>query len=101
MVPLDTLRIRYFAHIHSSISYGTIFWGSSSYANKVFILQKKIITNAKSRDSCREVFKNMEIMTYSQYIGGFFKKFPNFYIFAGNGEGGRSSNWSCLRVSCD
>ena len=34
-------------------------------------------------------------------IRGFFKKFPHFYIFAGNGEGGRSSNWSCLRVSCD
>jgi len=38
----------------------------------VFILQKKIIriiTNNKPRDSRREVFKNMEIMTlYSQYI---------------------------------
>ena len=71
-VPLGTLRIIYFAHIHSIISYGTIFWGGSSYANKVFILQKKIIriiTNTKPRDSCREVFKNMEIMTlYSQYI---------------------------------
>ena len=43
-----------------------------SYANKVFILQKKIIriiTNTKPRDSCREAFRNMEIMTlYSQYI---------------------------------
>jgi hypothetical protein len=39
---------------------------------KVFILQKKItriITNTRPRDSCREAFKNMEIMTlYSQYI---------------------------------
>jgi len=34
-------------------------------------------------------------------LRGFFKKFPHFYIFAGNGEGGRSSNWLCLRVSCD
>jgi len=31
-----------------------------------------------------------------QDIRGIFKKFPHFYIFAGNGEGGRSSNWSCL-----
>jgi hypothetical protein len=48
------------------------FWGSSYYANKVFILQKKIIgiiTNIRPRDSCRKAFKNMEIMTlYSQYI---------------------------------
>jgi len=33
IVPLDTLRIIYFAHIHSIISYGIIFWGSSSYTN--------------------------------------------------------------------
>jgi hypothetical protein len=70
-VPVDTLRVIYFAHMHSIIRYGIIFWGSSSYANKVFIIQKKIIriiTNTRPRDSCREVFKNMEIMTiYSQY----------------------------------
>jgi len=38
---------------------------------KVFILQKKIIriiTDTRPRDSCREVFKVMEILTYSQYI---------------------------------
>jgi hypothetical protein len=71
MVPIDTLRVIYFAHIHSIISYGTIFWGSSYYANKVFILQKeiiRIITNTRPGDSCRKAFKNMEIMTYSQYI---------------------------------
>jgi hypothetical protein len=72
IVPVNILRVIPFAHIHSIISYGIIFGGSSSYANKVFILQKKIIkiiTNTRPRDSCREVFKNMEIMTfYSQYI---------------------------------
>ena len=40
--------------------------------------------------------ENVELL-----VRGIFKKFPHFYIFAGNGEGGRSSNWSCLRVSCD
>jgi hypothetical protein len=54
------------------ISYGIILGGSSYYATKVFLLQKKIIriiTNTRSRDSCRKAFKNMEIMTlYSQYI---------------------------------
>jgi hypothetical protein len=72
IVLVDTLRVIYFAHIHSIISYGIIFWGSSYYANKVFILQKKIIRiviNTRPRDVCREAFKNMEIMTlYSQYI---------------------------------
>jgi len=66
------LREIYFTHIHSIISYGIIFWGSSSYDNKVLIFQKKIIriiTNTRPGDSCREVFKSMEIMTlYSQYI---------------------------------
>jgi len=90
-VPLDTLRIIYFAHIHSIISYGIIFWGSSSYANKVFILQKKIIriiTNTKSRDSYREVFKNMEIMTlYSQYVYSLILyTVNNKYLFNTNNE---------------
>jgi hypothetical protein len=66
IVPEDMLRVIYFAHIHAIISYGIIFWGSSYYANKVFILQKKIIgtmTNTKPRDSCWEAFKKLEIMT--------------------------------------
>ena len=42
IVPIDTLRVIYFAHMHTIISYGIIFLGSSSYANKVFILQKKL-----------------------------------------------------------
>jgi hypothetical protein len=47
------------------------FWGRSSNVNKLFILQKKIvriITNSRVRESCREAFKNMQIMTlYYQY----------------------------------
>jgi hypothetical protein len=52
--------------------YGVIFWGNSSYAKKIFILQNKIIriiSNAGPRDCCREIFKSMLILTlYSQYI---------------------------------
>ena len=55
-----------------AISYGIIFWGNSSAAKNVFLLQKEILTiiaNKKSRDSCRVLFKNLRIMTlYSQYI---------------------------------
>jgi len=91
IVPTDTLRVIYFAHIHSIISYGIIFWGSSSYANKVVILQKKIIriiTNTRPRDSCREVFKGMEILTlYSQYIYSLlFYTINNKHLFDTNNE---------------
>ena len=69
---IDMLRVIYFAHIHSIVSYGIIFLGSSSHANTVFILQTKIIriiTNTRRRDFCSEVFKSMEIMPlYSQYM---------------------------------
>ena len=43
----------------------------------------------------------VHLLTAYSNIQGFFKKFPHFYIFAGNGEGSSSSNWSCLRGSCD
>jgi hypothetical protein len=71
-LPIETLKIIYFAHIHTIMSYGVIFWGNSSYAKKVPVLQKKIIriiTNTRPRDSCREIFRNMQIMTlYSLHI---------------------------------
>ena len=66
----DTLKIIYFAHIHSILSYAIILGGNSSYINKVFILKKiiRIITNT-IRDSCRELFKDIQILLmYSQYI---------------------------------
>jgi hypothetical protein len=91
VVPIDTLRVIYFAHIHSITSYGIIFWGSSSYANKVFILQNKIIriiTNTKPQDSCREVFKNMEIMMlYSQHkYSSILHTLNNKHLFTTNKE---------------
>ena len=51
---------KYYAYIHSILSYGIIFWGRSSNVNKLFILQKKIvriITNSRVRESCREALK--------------------------------------------
>jgi hypothetical protein len=57
--------------MYSSLSYSIICWGSSSNDSKLFILEKRInrmITNTGVRESCREAFKNMEIITYSQYI---------------------------------
>jgi hypothetical protein len=60
LVSFETLRQIYYAHVHSIMSYGIIFWGGSSNAKKMFILQKKIlriITNTKPRDSCQEIIK--------------------------------------------
>ena len=70
-LPIDTLKIIYFTHIHTIMSYGVILWGNSPSAKKVFLLQKKIIriiTNTRPRESCKEIFKNMQMMLYSQYI---------------------------------
>ena len=53
------------------MNYGVIFWGNSPSAKKVFKLQKKIIrviANIGMRDTCREIFKNLQTMTlYSLY----------------------------------
>jgi hypothetical protein len=70
LVTLDTLRSIYFAHVHSIMSYGIMFWGGSTNAQKVFLMLKRIIRvmmNRRPRDSCRKIFKMMKIMTfYSQ-----------------------------------
>jgi len=68
----ETLRMVYFAYIHSIMSYGIIFWGNQPYSDKIFKIQKRvirIIKNSRMRDSCREPFKKLEILPlYSQYI---------------------------------
>jgi len=72
VVSKHTLKSVYFAHIHSLLSYGIIFWENSAHTKKIFIIQKKsirIITKSKPTDSCRQHFINLEIMTmYPQYI---------------------------------
>jgi hypothetical protein len=36
----ESLRMVYFAYVHSIMSYGIIFWGSSTYNNLIFKIQK-------------------------------------------------------------
>jgi len=91
MLPKETLKIIYFAHTHSIMSYGLILWGNSQWANKVFLLQKKIviiIANANIRDSCKEHFRNLQIMTlYSQHIYSIILfTVNNKQIFSNNNE---------------
>jgi hypothetical protein len=90
-LPIGTLKIIYFAHIHTIMSYSVIFWGNSCFAKKVFILQKKIIiiiSNAGPRDSCREIFKSMQTMTlHSEYIYSILLfTVNNKHLFTANNE---------------
>jgi len=68
----ETLRMVYFAYVHSIMNYGIIFGGNQPYSEKIFKIQKRvirIITNSRMRDSCREMFQRLEILPlYSEYI---------------------------------
>jgi hypothetical protein len=90
IVPQSTLRTIYYVYIHSILSYSIIFWGTSSNVGKLFILQKRIIriiTNTGVRESCREAFKNKEMVTYSQYIFSLILfAVKNKHLFASNNE---------------
>jgi hypothetical protein len=54
------------------MSYGITFWGNSTHNNQIFKIQKRIIrviTKAGNRDTCRPLFKSLNILPfYSQYI---------------------------------
>jgi hypothetical protein len=68
----ETLRTIYFSYVHSVRTYGIIFWGNSPHSIHIFRLKKRIVrivTNSRSRDSCRELFMKMNILPLqSQYI---------------------------------
>jgi hypothetical protein len=69
----DSLKMVYYTHSHSIMTYGLIFWGSSHYSIIIiFRLQKRIIriiVGIKSRDSCGEYFKKLKIFPLqSQYL---------------------------------
>ena len=65
LLPDETLKVLYFAYVHSILAYGIIFWGNSTHAIKIFRMQKRIIcimTKSDSRSSCRQLFKNLGIL---------------------------------------
>jgi len=68
----DVLRTIYFSYVHSVISYGIIFWGNSHFSTNIFKIQKRIIrtlTNTGRHDTCRPLFKQLQILPLpSQYI---------------------------------
>ena len=74
----NALKMLYFSYAHSIISYGIIVWGNSGNSIKIFRQQQqkkkplRIMTKSKKTESCRKLFKEMEILPfYSQYIFSF------------------------------
>jgi hypothetical protein len=62
----EAARSVYFAYFHSIMTYGILFWGQAADSSRVFILQKRAIRailGTNSRDSCREAFKELNILT--------------------------------------
>ena len=69
----ELLRMVYFLYFHSIMSYG-IFWGSSHHSVNIFKIKKRIIwiiTNSDRYDTCRPLFKQLQILPL-----------PSLYIFS-------------------
>ena len=68
----ENLKSVYYSYFHSPVTFGIIFWGNSSLRIRVFRLQRRvirIITGSRPRDSCRQLFKKLGILTLiSQHI---------------------------------
>jgi hypothetical protein len=62
----------YHSLFHSILSYGIMFWGNSPHSPVIFKMQKRVIRTLMGigyRESCRELFKELKILTLSsQYI---------------------------------
>ena len=68
---IDTLRTVYFAYFHSVVKHGIIFWRNYTYADRVFMLQKRIgriMVGVGSRSLCRSLFKKLDICPMSIHI---------------------------------
>jgi hypothetical protein len=70
---IQTLRTVYFAHFHSLVNYGIIFWGNTSSMHKVFLIKKilRITLRLSSRSSCRKWYKKLDILLV-----------PSLYIYS-------------------
>lgn len=64
-VSVDTLKLIYHALFESVLSYGLIFWGSSSESLVIFKIQKqivRIIALKKRYEHCKPLFKQLKIL---------------------------------------
>lgn len=67
-----TLKTFYYSNFLSVMRYGVIHWGGSPYSERVFVAQKRalrVIFNLKPTESCRNIFKDHQLLTfYDIYI---------------------------------
>ena len=66
IVPSEIVTQTYYAHIHSNIRYGILFWGNSASVDKVLKIQKRCvrtIVNANQKDHAKPIFKKLKILT--------------------------------------
>jgi len=65
LISEDILKMIYYSYVHSITTYGIILGGKSPHSTDIFKIQKWIIwimTKSRSRDSCRQLFKRLEIL---------------------------------------
>jgi hypothetical protein len=70
-ISVNTLIKVYHSYFTSIINYGLPFWGNSPQSIKIFRIQTNVnrIMLGKRRDSCRSLFRELEILPLaSQYI---------------------------------
>nr|CAH7754165.1 unnamed protein product [Callosobruchus chinensis] len=56
----------YYSYFQSAITYGIIAWGASPQANRIFIIQKRVMSlmaGVDRRTSCKTIFVSMRILT--------------------------------------
>ncbi|KAG7296652.1 hypothetical protein JYU34_000923 [Plutella xylostella] len=66
LTDVETARLVYFSYFHSLLSYGILLWGRAADIETIFVLQKRAIRSIYklgSRDSLRELFKEINILT--------------------------------------
>lgn len=92
MFETKTLIMIYKSNFEAVMRYGIMFYGKSTFSNRVFIIQKKvlrIILGLKYNESCRGYFKSEGILTlYGLYVYEIliyhFKHYSDFRKFSKN-----------------
>jgi hypothetical protein len=100
------LILVYHAHIHSHLSYGLLFWGSSPQAQRIFILQKqavRIMAGISRKKSCKPHFPTLKILTLTSSLilsaCTFVRNYPNFFPLNSSTHSHSTRNRQDIRLS--